>query len=67
MCGAERIVNIDISEGRQRFRKGVVVFLFPLMESEVFKEQEYRPASAWRQALPLPGRCNLVQTEYLCP
>jgi uncharacterized protein YbbK (DUF523 family) len=40
VCGAERIVDIDISEGRQRFRKGVVVFIFSLIESEVFKEQD---------------------------
>ena len=40
MCGAERVVDIDIAEGRQGFRKGVVVFFLPLMESEVFKEQD---------------------------
>ena len=40
VCGAERIVDVDIAESCQCFRKGVVVFLFPLVESEVFKEQD---------------------------
>ena len=38
VCSPERVVDIDIAEGRQRFGKGVVVCLFSLMESEVFKE-----------------------------
>ena len=39
VCGAECIIDIDIAEGRQRFRKRVVVFFFTLMESKVFKEE----------------------------
>src|SRR5262249_19522686 len=39
MCSSEGVVDIDIAEGCQRFRKGVVVLFFSRMEPEIFKEQ----------------------------
>src|SRR5215203_3898794 len=40
MCGSERIVDVDITQCGQLFRKGGIVLLFFRMETEVLEKQD---------------------------
>ena len=40
VCGAERVVDVNIGDACELFRKFRVVFFFLLVKPEVFKEQD---------------------------
>ena len=61
VCGAERVVDIDIAEGRQGFGEAVVVFLFARMESEIFKEQDV--ARLHLGDKPFHGRADAIRCK----
>src|SRR6266545_831719 len=40
VCGAERVVNEDVAQGCQGFRKSLVVALFTRVKAKVFQQQD---------------------------